>query len=119
MESLEDRRLLSIVSLTPVKDNSLIEYRAATTPYSGGADTSLYLGLDHRAGARMRGLIDFDLAASGIPADATINSVTLTVYVNLIDPGNGPSPVELHPVLANWGEGTFGREQQHATLAAV
>jgi hypothetical protein len=106
IESLEHRALLSVVTLTPVKDNSLLEYKATSaSPYSGGADTSLYVGLDHMAASRMRGLMDFNVAGN-IPAGAIINSVTLTVYVNLIYPGTGANPVELHVVMANWGEGT-------------
>jgi hypothetical protein len=104
MEAMEDRHLLSIVSLAPVKDNSLIEYKAPT--YSGGADPTLYVGLDHWTSTRMRGLMEFDVAGA-VPAGAKINSVTLTVWVNLTaSTTTATLNVELHKTLANWGEGT-------------
>jgi Ca2+-binding RTX toxin-like protein len=104
VESLEQRQLLTVVSLTPVKDNSLIEYRAPQ--YSGGADPTLYVGFDHWASTRMRALMAFDVAGK-IPTGAKINSVTLTVWVNLTASTTAGTPsVELHKTLANWGEGT-------------
>jgi uncharacterized repeat protein (TIGR01451 family) len=104
VESLERRELLTTVSLTPVKDNSLIEYQSPQ--YSGGASSTLFVGVEHFSLTRMRGLVDFNVAGS-IPAGSTINSVTLTVTIELTNSTTTVTPtVELHDVLQNWGQGT-------------
>ncbi len=100
MESLEGRQLLSVVSLIPVKDNTLFQSSAGSV--SNGAGGSVLFGLDHYDNLAMRGLMAFDVAGS-IPVGATINSVTLTVWVNMTFSATTPN-VELHKVLANWGE---------------
>ena len=103
VESLEARSLLTIVSLTPVHDNTLYEYKAGTV--SSGAGTSLAVGIDHWTMNAMRGLMEFDVAGA-VPAGATINNVTLSVWVNLTASTTGVEPtVELHKTLADWGEG--------------
>ena len=64
------------------------------------------VGLDHWTGLRTRGLMDFDVAGN-VPAGATINSASLTVYVSLTASTTTVLPnVELHKTLADWGEGT-------------
>ncbi|HVC93509.1 MAG TPA: DNRLRE domain-containing protein, partial [Pirellulales bacterium] len=104
VELLERRQLLTVVSLTPVKDNSLIEYQSPQ--YSGGASPTLFVGIEHFSLTRMRGLVDFNVAGS-IPAGSTINSVTLTVTIELTNSTTTVTPtVELHDVLSNWGQGT-------------
>ena len=101
VESLEDRCLLTIVSLNPVKDNTL--FQSTTGSISSSAGNSIAVGQDHFVGLSMRGLMDFDVAGS-VPAGATINSVTLTAWVNTTFAATAPS-VELHKVLTDWGEG--------------
>ena len=88
------------VTLTPVKDNSI---------YSGYQNNSngprrLYVGLNNDGNNIKRTLLDFDVAG-GVPAGATINSVTLTMYCYRNQNG-ATTTVELHKLLADWGEGT-------------
>ena len=104
VEYLERRELLTAVSLTPAKDNSLIQYQAPQ--YSGGASPYIYVGVEHFSGTLMRGLVDFNVAGS-IPAGSTINSVSLTVSMVLTSSTTTVTPtVGLHDVLQNWGQGT-------------
>jgi len=59
-----------------------------------------------------RGLIQFDIAGSGIPTGATINSVSLTLYLKSwsglgsSQPFGNPRTVYLHPFTSEWGDGT-------------
>ena len=104
IELLERRDLLTSVSLTPVKDNSLIEYQYPQ--YSGGASQYIFVGLEHFSLTPMRGLVDFNVAGS-IPAGSTINSVSLTVTMELTNSTTVVTPtVGLHDVSQNWGQGT-------------
>ena len=50
-----------------------------------------------------RGLVAFDIAGA-VPPGSTINSVTLTLYMSRSKTQN--ETIDLHPVLAEWGEGT-------------
>lgn len=97
------------VSLLPVADTTLFQF--APTNNLGG--TVNLLGGTTMNGARNRPLLRFDLAT--LPADATINSVTLT----LTDISGGTfqaSNFELHRVLVDWGEGTkTGNQGQPAS----
>src|SRR5690606_711498 len=74
---------------------------------SNGAGDHLHIGRNGGAALR-RVLIQFDVAA-GIPAGATINAASLTLYVSR-GRGEEPHPAALHRLLAPWGEGT-----SHAT----
>ena len=102
IESLESRKLLATVSLTPTKDNTL--FKTMPGQVSNGAGSSVLVGINHYDHLPMRGLMGFDVAGS-IPAGATINSVSLTVWVNDTFSPSSPT-VELHKLLADWGEGT-------------
>ena len=103
VEALEDRKLLASFTLTPLKDNTL--YQTAAGSVSTGAGISLAFRLDHNDNLAMRGLIAFDVA-SQVPAGATINSVTLTVWNNLTFLSSTPN-VELHRATSDWGEGAW------------
>jgi hypothetical protein len=85
------------VTLAPVADNTLIETPANN---SNGAEPYFYVGRTLQFGLR-RGLIRFDF--SGLPSNATIQSVTLEV--NLETTRGGAIPFGLHRALASWGEG--------------
>jgi hypothetical protein len=54
-------------------------------------------------GELRRGVLAFDIAAT-IPASSTITAVSLTMNMSMTPAG--PLIVELHKVLADWGEGT-------------
>ena len=66
---------------------------------SNGAG-SIFVGRTN-AGLLQRGLLTFDIAWI-VPAGATIQSVTLSMYAAKTSVGN--STIELHQVLADWGE---------------
>lgn len=99
----------NVVQVTPSKDNTLYE-----TDVGGDASNAVgpqffagrVGGFGGQVGLR-RGLIAFDVASS-VPAGATIDSVTLTVWcsrVPILDNGNARQH-DLHRATANWGEGT-------------
>jgi hypothetical protein len=101
LESLEHRNLLTTITLTPAKDTTLFEDQAGTV--SSGAGDSISIGFDHWSRTAMRGLMAFDVAKE-IPVGSTINSASLSVWLNYSYPRNTTPSVELHKVLANWGE---------------
>lgn len=89
------------VTLLPVKDNTL--YEPALPAVSNGAGNNFFAGRTG-TGFKRRGLLAFNVADS-IPAGATITSVTLTLHLSRTNPFLGaPAVVELHKLLAAWGE---------------
>lgn len=92
--------LLAQLVLTPTKDNTL--YESTTGTISNGAGDYLFAGQTNRAGAIRRGVLAFDLAGK-LPSGATIVSATLQLHLSKTSAGT--TPVNLHRVLANWGEG--------------
>lgn len=98
------------VTLTPSKDNSLIQVTSATGAQLSNALGDIFVGRTNQDGqgpatiSKRRGLMAFDVAGSVIPAGATITSVTLTIrdVMGL----NGDRNVTLHRTSADWGEGT-------------
>jgi len=108
VEGLEDRSLLAVVSLIPVKDNTLIKDTSTTLGSTSNGAGDIFVGLNNEGNRTKRGLIEFDVAGS-VPADATINSVALTMWVNR-NQSRTTMNVELHKVLAEWGEaGSSGK----------
>ena len=92
---------VTTVTIWPAKDNTLIE---DTTGSLSNAQGDIYVGRVAGTGnfKLRRGLVGFDLV-SQVPAGATIQSVTLTMYATSVRAGGA---VGLHRVAANWGEGT-------------
>jgi hypothetical protein len=93
----------AIINITPSKDNTLYEY----VPVDG--DKSNALGFYFFAGETAmselrRGVLAFDIAGN-IPSGSTIISVTLSLNMSRT-PSDDPRTVELHKLLADWGEGT-------------
>jgi hypothetical protein len=93
----------NIINIMPSKDNTLYEYDPAD------GDTSNALGLHFFAGKTAmgelrRGVLAFNIAGS-IPAGSTITGVTLSMNMSRT-PLSVAYPVELHKLLADWGEGT-------------
>ena len=93
----------AIINITPSKDNTLYEYDPAE------GDTSNALGLHFFAGETAmsefrRGVLAFDIAGH-IPPGSTIIAVTLSLNMSktALDTAR---IVELHKLLADWGEGT-------------
>jgi len=89
------------VTITPSKDNTL--YQNASGAFSNGKGVGMFAGATAGGGVR-RALVAFDVAAA-VPANATINSVTLTLAMNKTSDVTARA-VDLHKVLADWGEGT-------------
>jgi hypothetical protein len=93
----------AIISISPSKDNTLYEY----DPVDG--DTSNALGFHFFAGETAmgelrRGVIAFDIAGH-IPAGSTIVSVILSLNMSRTALDDQRT-IELHKLLADWGEGT-------------
>lgn len=91
----------TIVSLNPAKDNVIFQDNVAR---SSGAGSWFIAGMTNQGGSGQsrRALVHFDL--SGIPSNATITAVTLTM--NNDRGKSGTQTVALHRALAGWGEGT-------------
>lgn len=99
------------VDITPDKDNSI---------YSNNGNSCgvgmLYSGQTCQANFR-RAFIHFDIAGS-VPAGSTITSVSLDLNNNLNGSATSTDNFDLHPVLADWGEGTsFGTGQGGVAVA--
>jgi hypothetical protein len=92
-----------IVNINPSKDNTLYQY----DPFDG--DRSNALGFHFFAGETgmnelRRGVLAFDIAGN-VPSGSTITAVSLSVNMSRT-PTNTAYVVELHRLLADWGEGT-------------
>lgn len=88
-----------IVNLVSSRDNTL--YESATGALSSGLGPTCFVGRT-AGGLIRRAVLQFDL--SGIPAGATINTVTLSLNMSMT---SGPATnVSLYRTLADWGEGT-------------
>lgn len=92
------------VELPPSKDNTL--YQSASGALSNGLGDNLFVGRVGQFGNSeiRRAVLAFDVAGS-IPAGSTIESVELILTCNGAPPIPGATAVELHKLLANWGEG--------------
>lgn len=104
------------VDVTPTKDVMIFATAAGVdTGNASGKGPAMFAGADGNSN-RKRSLVMFDLAAAGIPANATIVSVVMTVFTAQIAgsggggaPGNHPSrTIRLHHVQNTWGEGLSG-----------
>ena len=91
-----------IVNVTPSKDNTLYEYVPADGDRSNGAGLHFFAG-ENAGGERRRGVVAFDVAGT-IPPGSTITAVTLTMNMSMTPADT--ETVELHKLLADWGEGT-------------
>ena len=86
------------ITLAPSKDNTL--YEIPDGSLSNGAGIHLFAGVTGSGGLR-RALLAFDIA-SQIPAGSHVTRAVLTVSGA---GGPGITPMSLHRVTANWGEG--------------
>lgn len=99
----------NVVQVLPSKDNTLYEPDQAGDR-SNAVGPQFFTGRVGGFGGQLglrRGVIAFDVAAS-VPAGATIDSVTLSVYcsrVPILDNGNARQHT-LHRATSDWGEGT-------------
>src|SRR6266498_4428698 len=96
------------ISINPSKDNTLYEYIAADGDRSNALGDHFFAGMTAEALMR-RGVLAFDIAGN-IPPGSTITSVSLTL--NMSRTISDARIVELHKLLADWGEGTSNANAQ-------
>ena len=102
------------ININPSKDNTLYEYVPADGDRSNGIGDHFFAGETGMSELR-RGVLAFDLAGN-IPAGSTITSATLSMHMSRTALSDART-VELHKLLADWGEGTSdasGNEGQGA-----
>ena len=90
------------INIMPGKDNTLYEYDPAEGDHSNGAGFHLFAG-ENGQGEVRRGVLAFDIAGT-IPPGSTITAVSLSMNMSMTPAG--ALTVELHKLLADWGEGT-------------
>jgi hypothetical protein len=91
-----------MISINPSKDNTLYEYDPAEGDHSNGAGFHFFAG-ENAMGELRRGVLAFDVAGT-IPAGSTITAASLTMNMSMTPAGT--LTVELHKLVADWGEGT-------------
>jgi hypothetical protein len=90
------------INIMPSKDNTLYEYVPAEGDHSNGAGFHLFAG-ENGEGEVRRGVLAFDVAGT-IPPGSTITAASLSMNMSMTPAG--ALTVELHKLLADWGEGT-------------
>ena len=110
--SFAPRALADTFTAFPNKDNSLLEDFPLAGGVSGGSSTAIFLGRlgPNGSNLRRRAVMSFDL--SGIPTNAVVNKVSLTL--TLLKGNGGDTPVALHRLTKSWGEGTSNGGPQGA-----
>ena len=93
----------AMINITPSKDNTLYEYDPAEGDHSNGAGFHFFAG-NNDEGEIRRGVFAFDIAGS-IPRGSTIVAVSLSMNMSRTM-SDTTRIVELHKLLADWGEGT-------------
>jgi hypothetical protein len=91
------------ISIMPSKDNTLYQYVPAEGDLSNGAGFHFFAG-ENGMGELRRGVLAFDIAGS-IPPGSTITGVSLSLNMSMTS-SDTLRTVELHKLLADWGEGT-------------
>jgi hypothetical protein len=73
--------------------------------YANGGGPRLLVAGDVSDDPIKRSLLEFDIAAAGIPANSRIDSVTLTLTLaRVTQPGGGPQTFRLFPLEQNWSD---------------
>jgi hypothetical protein len=93
----------AIINIVPSKDNTLYEFDPAEGDNSNGAGFHFFAGETVMSELR-RGVLAFDIAGS-IPPGSIVTSVTLSMNMSRTH-GDTARTIELHKLLADWGEGT-------------
>jgi len=94
------------ININPSKDNTLYQFVSLDGDRSNGVGVHFFAGETAEAELR-RGVLAFDIAGS-IPAGSTIISVSLSMNMSRAASSTART-VELHKLLADWGEGTSVR----------
>src|SRR5437870_11050394 len=95
--------IADIININPIKDNTLYEYDPAEGDVSNALGNHFFAG-ETAMGELRRGVLAFVIAGN-IPAGSTILGVTLSLNMSRTG-SDTPRTVELHTMLADWGEGT-------------
>ena len=93
----------AMIGINPSKDNTLYEYNSSEGDLSNGAGFHFFAG-ENAMNEIRRGVLAFDIAGN-VPPGSTITAVTLSLNMSMTAFGT-PRTVELHKLLADWGEGT-------------
>ena len=102
LERVGAEPVLLQVQLPTVKDNTL--YQDINGNLSNGAGEHFFAGSTGTSSLQ-RGVIAFDIAGN-IPAGSTISTVTLRLHMSRTNFIAAPETIELHRLLADWGEAT-------------
>src|SRR6266496_2817393 len=93
----------AIINIFPSKDNTLYEFDPDEGDFSNALGIHFFTGETAMSELR-RGVLAFDIAGS-IPPGSTIIGVTLSLNCSRVFSDTART-VELHRLLADWGEGT-------------
>ncbi|MGE3182849.1 MAG: DNRLRE domain-containing protein [Phycisphaerae bacterium] len=103
------------IILNPSKDNTLYEAPPVSggeqLPFSNARGVSCFFGMTMGAFLR-RAVMRFEIAGN-IPANAQIDSVSLTLHISRTNAAT--YPVNLHRLLSDWGEATSMANGQGGT----
>jgi hypothetical protein len=95
--------IAQLANINPIKDNTLYQYDPAEGDVSNALGNHFFAG-ETGMGELRRGVLAFDIAGN-IPAGSTILGVTLSLNVSRTGVDDARN-IELHKMLADWGEGT-------------
>src|SRR6266478_6442579 len=95
--------IADVININPIKDNTLYEYDPADGDVSNALGNHFFAG-ETADGELRRGVLAFDIAGN-VPAGSTILGVTLSLNMSRAA-FDTARIVELHKLLADWGEGT-------------
>lgn len=93
----------NIINIMPSKDNTLYEFDPTEGDFSNALGFHFFAGETGMSELR-RGVLAFDIAGS-IPLGSTITAASLSLNMSR-SATNTAYVVELHKLLADWGEGT-------------
>ena len=93
----------AMISTNPSKDNTLYQYNPSEGDLSNGAGFHFFAG-ENAVGEIRRAVLAFDIAGN-IPPGSTITGVSLSLNMSMTNSDTART-IELHKVLADWGEGT-------------
>ena len=95
--------IAQLANINPIKDNTLYQYVPVDGDRSNALGNHFFAGKTGMGELR-RGVLAFDIAGT-IPPGSTILGVTLSMNMSRT-PVSTAYPIELHKLLADWGEGT-------------
>jgi hypothetical protein len=93
----------AMISINPSKDNTLYQYNPSEGDLSNALGFHFFAG-ENAVGEIRRGVLAFDIAGN-IPPGSTITGVSLSLNMSMTNSDTART-IELHKLLADWGEGT-------------